>query len=91
MLSLGKGSILPHSTYEASAEVALTKQLHFESEVIWKSLKARLPLEVNLLPKGEATQEASLLYPKGEATQTLSYSSPKAGIFQPGIKAKVQP
>jgi len=76
VISLEKGSILPHSTYEASTEVALMKQLHFESEVIWKSLKARLPPEASLLPKREATQETSLLCPKDEATQRLGYSSP---------------
>ena len=66
MLSLRKGCILPHSAYEASAEVALTSQLHF---------KKRSYLEE---PEGEATPEASLFHPEGAVILEASLFQPKS-------------
>jgi len=66
MLSLGKGSTLPHSACKASAEAALTSQLHFESD-LEKPRGEAIP-EANLFqPKGESISEASLFQPEGKA------------------------
>ena len=73
LLSLGKGSTIPHSACEASID---------ESTSFWK----RSYLEQ---PEGEATPEASLFEPEGEAIPNVSLfqpegeATPKASLFQP--------